>query len=491
MIDNMSKLVKSLRIDNLINGSFKPSSSERRQPIYDPGAGEEIGFVPFSTKEEVKDAIGAAEAAYDKWSKIPVPDRIQYLFRLKNEMESHKDQLARSITLNHGKTISEAEGELERAIQNVESAISVAYTLYKGEYMPTVASGIDEMSERVPLGVFASINPFNFPIMVPFWFIPYALVLGNTIVVKPSEITPLGMFMVGEIFQKVFPPGVVNIVNGAKEVVDELLSNPSIKGITFVGSTNVAKYIYKTASENGKKVSASGGAKNFAVVMPDAKLEQTVANLIPSFFGNAGQRCLANANLVAVGGVYDELKRKFIEASKRLVVGYGFDRGTDIGPLVTESAKNRVQGYIEKGIEEGAKLVLDGRNVRVPDYPKGFYLGPTIFDEVSPDMVIAKEEIFGPVANIMRVESIEEAIELINRSRYGNAASIFTTSGAVARKFASEVIAGNIGVNVAVAQPMAFFPFGGMKESFFGVLHPQIETVNFYTDRKIVIQRWF
>ncbi|BCS93583.1 CoA-acylating methylmalonate-semialdehyde dehydrogenase [Metallosphaera javensis (ex Sakai et al. 2022)] len=488
---NMSLHIIHDKIMNLINGKLVESSSHDYHPIFDPGKGEEIGMVPFSSKDDVDKAVESASDAFESWSKLPMPDRLQYLFKLKVAMEEKKKELATAITINHGKTLTEAIGELDRAIQNIESAISLGYTLFKGQYMRSVAVKIDEISVREPIGVVGIIAPFNFPIMVPFWFIPYALVYGDTVVVKPSEITPLGMMLVGEILQKIFPPGVVNIVNGAKESVDRILEHGDIKAVTFVGSTNTAKYIYAKAAEHGKRVSASGGAKNFAVVMPDAKLDDTVSNLISSFFGSAGQRCLANANLVAVGDVYNELKRKFVAASKSMRVGYGLDEGTDVGPVVNENALRRIRGYIEKGVEEGAKLILDGRDVKVERYPKGYYIGPTIFDEVSPDMVIAKDEIFGPVASILHVRNLDEAIDLVNRSRYGNASSIFTSAGGVAREFASRVVAGNVGINIGVAQPMAFFPFAGMKESFFGALHPQVETLDLFTDRKVIIERWF
>ncbi|BFI76899.1 CoA-acylating methylmalonate-semialdehyde dehydrogenase [Sulfurisphaera ohwakuensis] len=474
-----------------INGEHVDSKTEVWGNAYNPAKDEVIAKVPFSTKDEVREAIQVAQEAFEKWREVPITTRIQYLFALKNKLEEYTEIISRIITQNHGKTIQEARGDMRRTIENVETAISVAYTLYKGEHLDQVSQDIDETVVREPLGVFGIITPFNFPTMVPFWYLPYAIVLGNTVVVKPSEITPIPMDFITKIFDEIkLPNGVVNIVHGAKDVVDEFLTNKLVQGVTFVGSTRVGKYIYENAGKNGKRAIVQAGAKNFIVVMPDADLNKAIPSIVSSFFGNAGQRCLAAANLVTVGNIYDEIKRKFVEAAKQLKIGYGLDESVDMGPVVTKDAKKRIISYIEKGIEEGAKLILDGRDVKVPDYPNGYFLGPTIFDEVTPEMIIAKEEIFGPVATIIRAKSLDEAIDMINKSNYGNAASIFTTSGYYARKFRREVNAGNIGINIGIAAPMAFFPFGGRKDSFFGVLHGQIDSVDFFTDRKVVITRW-
>jgi len=479
------------RLRLYIDGDYIDSKTEVWGKAYNPAKDEVIAEVPFSTKDEVRLAIQSAQEAYEKWKEVPITSRIQYLFALKNKLEEYSETIARIITQNHGKTIQEARGDMRRTIENVEAAISIAYTLYKGEHLDQVAQDIDESVIREPLGVFGIITPFNFPVMVPFWFIPYAIVLGNTVVVKPSEITPVPMDFVSKIFNEIkLPKGVVNIVHGAKDVVDELLSNKLIQGVAFVGSTRVGRYIYETAGKYGKRAIVQAGAKNFIVVMPDADLNKAIPSIVSSFFGNAGQRCLAASNLVIVGNVYDEVKRKFIEAAKALKIGYGLDESVDMGSVVTRDAKKRIISYIEKGIEEGAKLLLDGREVKVPEYPNGYFLGPTIFDEVTPEMTIAKEEIFGPVASIIRAKSLDEAIDMINKSNYGNAASIFTSSGYYARKFRREVNAGNIGINVGIPAPMAFFPFGGRKDSFFGVLHGQIDSVDFFTDKKVVITRW-
>ena len=474
-----------------IDGNFVDSKTDTWGKAYNPAKDEIIAEVPFSTKDEVREAIQSAQEAFEKWREVPITTRIQYLFTLKNRLEENAETIARIITQNHGKTIQEARGDMRRTIENVEAAISVAYTLYKGEHLDQVSQDIDESVVREPLGVFGIITPFNFPSMVPFWFLPFAIVLGDTVVIKPSEITPVPMDFIAKIIHSIgLPNGVINVVHGAKDVVDELLSNKLIQGITFVGSTKVGKYIYENSAKYGKRSIVQAGAKNFIVVMPDADLNKAIPSIVSAFFGNAGQRCLAAANLVAVGNIYDEVKRKFVEASKQLKLGYGLDESVDMGPVVTKDAKKRILGYIEKGIEEGAKLLLDGRNVLVQDYPNGYFIGPTIFDEVTPEMTIAREEIFGPVASIIHAKSLDEAIDMINKSEYGNASSIFTTSGYYARKFRREVNAGNIGINIGIAAPMAFFPFGGRKNSFFGVLHGQIDSVDFFTDRKVVITRW-
>jgi len=418
---------------------------------------------------------------------------LKYLFKIRNLLLDHFEELAAVNTQNNGKTIHESRADLRRTIENVDMAIAVAQTLAKGEVLPQIAEGVDESVVKEPLGVFAIVTPFNFPIMIPFWFIPYAIVLGNTVVVKPSEIAPVPTVYVMKLIQEEvkLPPGVINLVHGSREAVEALISHKLTCGVAFVGSTPVAKSIYKMAGEHGKRVLANGGAKNSIVVMPDADLSRTIPSIVSSFFGNAGQRCLAGSNLLAVGEIHETLVRKFSQAARELRVGYGLDEQTEMGPVISSSAKRRIMGYIESGISEGAKLILDGRNIHVVNYPEGFYLGPTIFDDVSPDMPIAKHEIFGPVASVIPVQDLDQAIELINNgTEYGNMASIFTSSGRTAREFARRVNAGNIGVNIGVAAPAASFPFGGRKESFFGILHAQSDTVDFFTDKKVIITRW-
>ncbi len=470
---------------------FRSSSSSKRLKIYNPALDEVIGEVPIAAREEVSEAVDSAYDAFQRWGEVPITKRIQYLFKIKEILERHFEEISRVITQNHGKTIHEARGDMRRTIENVEAAISAAYTLAKGEYMQNIAEGIDEYMVREPLGVFAIVTPFNFPTMIPFWFIPYAIVTGNTVVVKPSEITPAPFQYVMELIDRGagLPKGVINVVHGDGSVVEELVRSKKIVGIASVGSSQTAERIYKLAGEHGKRSLNGGGAKNFVVVMPDADLERYMSTIIGSFFGNAGQRCLAGSNLVLVGDIYDKALRLFLENASKLKLGYGLDESVDMGPLVTSKARERVVGYIEKGLEEGARLLLDGRRAVVPEYPRGYFLGPTVFENVVSEMVIAREEIFGPVASVIRAGSLDEAIEMINRSEYGNAASIFTRSVENARKFVLGVEAGNIGVNIGIPAPIAFFPFAGKKRSFYGVLHPQIDTIDFFTDKKVVIAR--
>jgi malonate-semialdehyde dehydrogenase (acetylating)/methylmalonate-semialdehyde dehydrogenase len=480
------------RLKLYINGSWIDSKSTYTQPVMNPAKDEAIAEVPFATIDEVDEAVKSAAEAFEKWRDTPITTRAQYVYRLKQKMEDHFEEISRITTQNHGKIIDEARGESRRLIENIETACAIAYTLAKGEHIDQVASGIDETLVREPLGVFTVIGPFNFPALAPFWFIPQALVLGCTLVVKPSEITPLPMMWCFKVMDELeLPPGVVNLVYGSREVSEALIKHPDIQGVAFVGSTPTGKYIYKLAGEYCKRAIVQAGAKNYVVVTPNADLDKAIPALLTSFFGNTGQRCLSGSNLVAVGGIYDSLKRRFVEAASKLKLGYGLDESVEMGPLVSLKAKSRVFSYIEKGVEEGAKLILDGRNSHVPEYPKGYFIGPTVFDDVTPDMVIAKDEIFGPVANIIRADNLDEAVEMINtKTSYGNAACIFTSSGREAREFRRRVKCGNIGVNVGIAAPMAFFPFGGLRESFFGILHGQIDCVDFFTDKKIVVARW-
>ncbi len=482
------------KLELLIDGNWKRSVSSQTQLIYDPGTGESIGEVPFATTEETNLAVETSQKAFEKWSNVPILERIKYLFKIRSLLEEHRDEIASINTQSHGKTLEESRGEVQRTIENVESAISTAYTLSKGETFDRIAEGIDEFSVKEPLGVFAIICPFNFPLMVPFWFIPYAVVLGDSIVVKPSEIDPVPTaYVVKLIEDKVgLPPGVLNLVHGSKDTVQTLISHKLVKGVTFVGSTPVAKRVYQLAGEHGKRALVNGGAKNSIVIMPDAKIDNAISPIVSSFFGNAGQRCLAGANLITIG---DDTRKtvvnKFAKASSELRVGYGLENSTQMGPVVSKKSKERILDYVEKGLSEGAKLASDGRETKVISYPQGFYLGPTIFDQVAEDMTIAKEEIFGPIASVLSYDSLDDAIESINgNTNFGNMACIFTSSGGSASKFRHEVDAGNIGINLGVAQPAAPFPFGGRRESFYGILHAQIDTVDFFTDKKIVISRW-
>jgi malonate-semialdehyde dehydrogenase (acetylating)/methylmalonate-semialdehyde dehydrogenase len=477
----------------LIGGQWVDSQTDEWLETFNPAKGNAIGKVPLALREEVGRAVESAQTAYEKWKNVPILERVKYLFKLRDVMLREYEDLATLNTVNHGKTLEESRGDMNRTLENIDSAIAVAYTLAKGETLDEIASGVDEAMVKEPLGVFGIVCPFNFPILIPFWFIPYAIVLGDTIVVKPSEITPVPMQRIADMINTEIglPPGVFNLVHGARGVVESLISHESVKGVCFVGSSPVAKLVYKLAGEHGKRAIAQGGAKNTVVVMPDAELDRSIPPIVSSFFGNTGQRCLAGANLVGVGAVYNDLMQKLVAASKDLKIGYGLDEETKMGPVVSSKAKERIVSYIESGESEGARLATDGRAVKIADFPEGYYLGPSIFDHVTPDMRIAKEEIFGPVASAMSCRTLDDAMEAISqKTRFGNMACIFTTSGRAAREFRRRVDAGNIGINIGVAAPVANFPLSGRRESFFGILHAQIDTVDFFTDRKVVVSRW-
>ncbi len=481
------------KVRNFVNGEWVDSSTGNWLDVRNPATTDTIAKVPLSTKDEMAAAIGAAQEAWWSWRETPPVSRARLMFNLKAIMEREFENIARIISQEQGKTIDDARGETRRCIENVEVASGVT-TLQMGYNLEDgAAANIDEEVVISPLGVFGAVCPFNFPGMVPFWFWPYAVATGNTFIVKPSEQVPLTtQYMFKLIEEAGFPPGVVNLVNGREDAVNTLFEDPRVRGISFVGSTPVAKWIYKRAGEMGKRVQAQGGAKNSLVVMPDAKLDNTVNNMLASFYGCAGQRCLAGSNLIGVGDVGDSLIKKFVEASKKIKVGYGLDESSNMGPVISEAAKKKVLGYIDQGVKEGAKLLLDGRGIKVPGFEKGYFIGPTVFDGVSPDMKIAKEEIFGPVVSFMRMKTLEDAIEFIHKSPFGNAASIYTQNGRSARDFRYKTQVGNVGINVGIVAAMAYFPFAGYKDSFFGSLHGQgQDAVSFYTDRKIVITRWF
>lgn len=481
------------RLKFLVNDSWIDSSSEEVHDTYNPATGRVIARVPFASREEVNGAVEAAQNAFESWRRLPISDRARYLFRMKDVMERHFDELAAVNTQNHGKTFEESRGDIARAIENIDAAIAAAFTLAKGDSVDQVTAGIDVAVSKEPLGVFSLICPFNFPIMVPFWFIPYAVVLGDTIVVKPSEITPVPMQLLARLLRDEagLPKGVLNVLHGSKEVVEALIAHRDVKGVTFVGSTPVARQVYKLAGENGKRAIANGGAKNSIVVMPDADINQFMPSALVSFFGNTGQRCLSGANLVFVGSVHDSLLRRFADAASKLKIGYGLEEGVEMGPLVSVGAKRKVSGFVDVATSEGAKIVLDGRNARVPKYPDGFYFGATVLDDVTPNMRVSKEEIFGPVASVLQTETLDEAVDVINsNTNFGNGACIYTSSGRTAREFRSAVDVGNVGINLGVPAPVAHFPFGGRRDSFYGVLHPQIDTTEFFTDKKIAVSRW-
>ena len=407
-------------------------------------------------------------------------------------MEQHFEELARIVSQDHGKIIDEARGEVRRAIENVEVAAGIPSLMMGYNLEDGAAAGIDEEVLYQPLGVFAGISPFNFPAMVQSWFWPYAVATGNCWVAKPSEQDPLVQVRLFELIEMAgFPPGVVSMVHGAKEAVEAVCDHPDIRGVSFVGSTQIAKLVYARAASHGKRVQCGGGAKNLLVVLPDAKLDTIVPNMISSVYGTAGERCLAGSVIVGIGEAQGPLKAKFTDHASKLKLGYGLDESTQMGPVISRKHQERVLGYIDKGEDEGAKPLLDGRGVKVPGYEHGYFVGPTVLDGVTPDMTVAKEEIFGPVASVFEMDDLDEAIAWINRSPYGNAASIYTSSGKAARDFRYRARAGSIGINLGIAAAMAYFPFGGMKNSFFGDLHPQgRDAIRFFTESKVVITRW-
>ena len=478
-------------VKNYVGGEWRESKTREVMEVHNPATDEVIAMVPLSTREEVDEAVGVAHGAFADWRRTPPSARAQYLFRLKGLMEEHFEDLARTITREEGKTLDEARGEMRRTIENIDVAAGIP-SLMMGYNLEDIATGIDEELVRQPLGVFAMIPPFNFPAMVPWWFIPTAIATGNTYIVKPSERVPCSQNRIFEVLEDIeLPPGVLNLVNGSKAVVDRLLEHPDVVGVSSVTSTPVAKHIYRKATEHGKRAQCQAGAFNFLVVMPDADLDRTIPALITSCFGCAGERCLSGSVVVPVGDTYEPLKQRFVEAAARLKVGDPSDEGVQMGPVISQHAKERILAYIERGLQEGAELILDGREVKVHGSDKGYFVGPTLFDRVRPEMSTAREEIFGPVRCIMRVDSLDQAINIIHDIPYGNAASIFTASGRAAREFKYRVMCGNIGINIGVPAPVAHFPFGGRKESFFGDLHGQgLDGVDFFTEKKVVISRW-
>ena len=487
---------KVLALKNFTNGEWVESKSGKTSDVVNPASLKKIAQVPMSTTDEVDAAIQAAKKAFPEWRRTTPLARARRLFALKELLEENFEDLSRIQTMEHGKTIDESRGETRRGIESVEVATGIP-SLMMGYNLEDIAAGIDEYVIQQPVGVFCCIPPFNFPFMVPLWFIPYALATGNTFIVKPSPSDPISQVKLCELIDEAgFPSGVYNLVHGGAKTASALLEHPDIAGVTFVGSTPVAKVIYRKCGETGKRVIAQGGAKNFILVMPDADLERTIPALMTSFYGNTGQRCLSGANALVVGkddGFYTEFVREFIDAAAKIAIGYGLDESIQMGPLQSANKKERVLGYIEAGIDEGAKLSLDGRDVKiVGDFPDTCFLGATAFEDVKPGMRIAEEEIFGPVACIMRARDLDHALEIVHANPFGNAASIFTSSGRSARDFQYGVQCGNVGINIGIAAPMAFFPFSGMKDSFYGTLHGQgRDAVRFFTESKVVIQRWF
>lgn len=479
-------------LSNYIGGSWVKSSESATADVINPATQQVLGKVPLGagTASDVDKAVQAASGAFRGWRNVPVGQRIQPLFQLKGLLEDHKDELARTITRECGKTFAESTGEMQRAIENVEVACGTP-VLIQSEFSEDIASGIDEFMIRQPLGVCACIAPFNFPGMIPFWFLPYAIACGNTFVLKPSEQVPLTMVKVFELIDRLdLPAGVVNLVHGGKESVDALLEHPETKAISFVGSTKVAKYVYARGTAHGKRVQAQGGAKNPVVILPDADLETSTRIVTDSVYGCAGQRCLAASNIVTVGD-NGQIRDALYQAAKARTTGYGLDEEVEMGPVITTQSRSRVEQLVAQAEQEGAGVLLDGRKAKIKGYEKGNFIRPTILEGLPLNGEIVRTEIFGPVMSLIELETVDEAIAFINRGRYGNMACLFTRSGANARKFRNQVTAGNIGINIGVAAPMAQFPFSGWKESFFGDLHGQgRHAIEFFTQTKVVVERW-
>lgn len=478
-------------LPNYINGDWCAASTSETVPVTNPATLEVLAQVPLSPATDIEQAAQAAQAAFLDWRRTPAPTRIRHLFKLRDLMEQHFDDLARTITQECGKTLKESRGEMRRAVENVEVACGIPI-LMQGDVSEDIARGIDELMIRQPLGVTAIIAPFNFPGMIPFWFLPYAIACGNTCIVKPSEKVPLTMQRVFELIHQLdLPPGVVNLVNGAKAAVDGILDHPAIKAVSFVGSSPVAQYVYSRAALKGKRAQCQGGAKNPVIVLPDADLDMTTRILADSAFGCAGQRCLAASVAVTVGEAKTSFTDAIATAAESRVVGYGLDDGIEMGTVISAQSKSRIESLIQQGAAAGAEVLIDGRNAKISGYENGYFVRPTILQNVDPASELASTEIFGPVLSLMHVETIDDAIALVNRSQYGNMACLFTSSGAAARKFRYEATAGNIGINIGVAAPMAFFPFSGWKDSFFGDLHGQgRHAVEFFTQTKVVVERW-
>ncbi len=478
-------------VGNYIAGEWLPSDACGRLAITDPATAETLGTVPDSGRTEVDRAVQAARAAFPAWRRTPVPERARVLFRLKALLDEHHDDLAVSLSREHGKNVAETWGEVQRGIENLEHASGMP-TLMMGDTLEDIARGVDCETVRQPIGVFAVITPYNFPVMIPLWFWPYAVAAGNTVVLKPSEQDPLTHQRVVELaVQAGLPPGVLNVVHGRREAVEALIDHPDVVGVSFVGSSEVAKIVYARAGAAGKRVQALGGAKNHMIVLPDADPEMVAEAVVGSVFGSAGQRCLAGSVVVGVGDVYEPVREGILDGAAGLRIGRGLDEGVDMGPVISGAHRDRVKGFIDEGERDGARLLMDGRGVEVPGYPRGHWVGPTVFEDVTPEMPIGREEVFGPVAGLARASSLEAALEMLARSPYGNAASIFTQSGRAAREFRYRAGISMIGVNIGVAAPMAFFPFGGTRNSSYGDLKAQgRDAVSFFTDQRVVISRW-
>jgi malonate-semialdehyde dehydrogenase (acetylating)/methylmalonate-semialdehyde dehydrogenase len=481
----------AVKLPNFINGQWTDSATSEWADVVNPATAERIAQTPLSTSAETNAAIEAAAAAFPEWRRTPAEDRIQPLFKLKHLLEEHINDFGRIITKENGKTFAEGKAEMRRAIENVEVACGIPI-LMQGYNLEDVARGIDEIMIRQPLGVVAAITPFNFPGMIPFWFLPYAIATGNTLVLKPSERVPLTMKFAFELLEKTgLPKGVVNLVNGGKSVVNALLDHPKVRAVSFVGSTPVAKYVYGLAAANGKRAQCQGGAKNHVIVLPDAEMEMARQIISDSAFGCAGQRCLAVSVAVTVGEAQNTFRDAIAEAAASLRVGNGLDENVQMGPVISPQSKQRIESLIGLGVKQGARVLIDGRNSNIPRYESGNFVKPTILDGVPATSELTDTEIFGPVLSLVHANDMDEAMAFLERSAFGNQASLFTSSGSAARRFRYEAPAGNIGINIGVAAPMAYFPFSGWKNSFFGDLHGQgRDGVEFYTEKKVVVERW-
>jgi malonate-semialdehyde dehydrogenase (acetylating)/methylmalonate-semialdehyde dehydrogenase len=481
------------KVPNFVGGEWVESAATTWVPIHNPATGDAMGSVPMGTAGDVDAAVAAAKRAFPSWSETPPAARSRYLFELRNLMQQNYDELLSICTQEHGKTIEESKGDVFRGIENVETGCGIPQMM-QGIALENVSSGIDCVSYRQPMGVFAVIAPYNFPSMVPLWFLPYCIATGNTMVVKPSEQVPFSQKRLFDLIAKLkLPAGVVNCVNGGRDVVNAILEHKDIVGVSFVGSSPVAEHVYTRCGATGKRAQALGGAKNFTFVSDKCDWDKTVANIVDSAFGCAGQRCLATAVAVGLGkSTTKELRERLMNAVKRIKVGEGHQQGVTMGPVISAKHREKVLGYVETGLKEGAKLLTDGRGTKVEGFPNGHWVGPTLFDAVDAQMTIAREEIFGPVLSILETNDIEHAISIAKDHPLANAASIYTQDGSEARKFVHEIDASMVGVNIGVAAPMAYFGFGGNKRSFFGDLRGHgREQVQFYTQTKTAIQRWW
>ena len=478
-------------IEHWINGSQQPSSSDRYGDIYNPATGQVIAKLPMGNSDDLEKAVNAAELAFKSWSKTSITRRSQVLFKYKELLELNREELTRLITLEHGKVLSDAAGSLQRGIEVVDFACGIPHLL-KGEFSEQVGTGIDCYSTRQPIGVCSGVTPFNFPAMVPMWMFPIAIVCGNTFILKPSEKNPSCSMKLAELMQEAgLPEGVMNVVHGDKEMVNAILDHPTIKTFSFVGSTPVAQAVHSKASANGKRVQALGGAKNHAIILADADIEQAANAIIGAAYGSAGERCMAISVAVAVESVADALTKSLLEKAKKLQIGPGDEPNNEMGPLITADHKDKVIDYIDQGVESGATLLLDGRQHPMTSNSEGFFLGPTLFDHVQKDMSIYLDEIFGPVLVMLRVKNFSEAIELANQHQFGNGVALFTTKGSAAREFVNSVQVGMVGINVAIPVPLSFYTFGGWKDSMYGSSNIYgMDGVRFYTRTKTVTTRW-